>query len=260
MTQERISISELNPASYNPRKITKRGMERLVASVREHTAALADWDESDGYRLASTITVNVRGNRIVGGHQRIAAIVSLGQSWVHPDDITWVDVEPDSAEEKSLNISLNESSGDWDVEALDTMLHSIEESSKDLFDALSFSTIVEDTVKTVSKSVVSADVKDHLDFIVREVLEKHGTSVQNGFIYFCYKNRLHLVVLCNKVVYGLLKQLTEGLQRNNILINDYLESVILDSFDTVKWHVLRHVAEELYNDGEDGNLGSSGGC
>lgn len=256
MTTQYMSISDLNPASYNPRKITKRGMERLVASVREHTAALAGWAESDGFRLASTITINIQGNRIVGGHQRVEALRALGQAWVHPDDITWVDVLPDSPEEKSLNISLNESSGDWDMAALDSMLHSIEESGKELYDALSFSTIVEDTVTAVSKAVISADVKDHLDFIVREILEKHGDSVQNGFIFFCYKNRLHLIVLCNRVVYGLLKQLTEGLHRNNVLINDYLESVLLESFDTVKWHVLKHVAEELQDDREEFSLGA----
>ena len=59
------------------------------------------------------------------------------------------------------------------------------------------------------------------------------------------------MVLCNKVVYGLIKQLTEGLRRNNILINDYLESVILESFETVKWYVLKSVAEELYDGGDE---------
>lgn len=92
-----IKLEQLNEASYNPRTITDEAFKLLCASIRNHTDALADWDPEDGFRLASTITVNRTGNRIVGGHQR---------------------------KEKGLNIALNspDAAGDWDSEGLKILL------------------------------------------------------------------------------------------------------------------------------------------
>lgn len=102
-----IPISDLSPVSYNPRKIAQAELDLLAQSIVQHSSALQGWDVSDGYRLASTITVNVRGMRIVGGHQRIKALEQLGQDWVADADVTWVDLEPDSARERALNLALN---------------------------------------------------------------------------------------------------------------------------------------------------------
>lgn len=104
---DKIQLDALNPAPYNPRHITDEELARLVTSIREHTKAIADWDAAGGYRMASTITVNRQGDRIVGGHQRIKALRALGQDWIHEADITWVDLVPDSNEEMALNIALN---------------------------------------------------------------------------------------------------------------------------------------------------------
>jgi len=116
-----VQIATLNPAPYNPRTITAEALDGLAASIRNGTKHAADWDASQGYRLDTTITVNRQGRRIIGGHQRVKALLEkLGQPWVHKGDITWIDVEPDSPAEKGRNVALNSGliAGDWTPDVL----------------------------------------------------------------------------------------------------------------------------------------------
>lgn len=50
-------VGQLQPAPYNPRKISPEGLENLAASLRE-------------FGDLSGIVRNVRTDRLVGGHQR----------------------------------------------------------------------------------------------------------------------------------------------------------------------------------------------
>lgn len=116
-----ISLTDLNPAPYNPRSISDEALTGLAESIRHGTKLHAGWNAKDGYRLDSTVTVNKQGNRIVGGHQRVRALQEkLGQDWLHRDDITWIDCEPDGAAEKARNLALNNAAiqGEWTPEAL----------------------------------------------------------------------------------------------------------------------------------------------
>jgi DNA modification methylase len=147
----RIALSELAPAEYNPQVIEPDNMRRLQASIREHTNTLADWITSDGLRMATTITVNRNGNRIVGGHKRVEALRASGQDWIHAEDITWVDIVPGSATEKALNVALNnrEAQGDWDGEKLAQILGDIKLEAGEVYDGLE--------LDLLEASAVSAD-------------------------------------------------------------------------------------------------------
>lgn len=127
MAKERMALKDLVPLPWNPRAITEEELGRLENSIKGHTGDLADWDSGQGFRLVTTITVNKQGSRIVGGHQRVVALQRLGQDWIHRDDITWVDLKPNSAEEKALNIALNseDASGSWNYEMLSSALEDI---------------------------------------------------------------------------------------------------------------------------------------
>jgi len=134
----KVSLDTLQALSYNPRLITDIELERLKASIKEHTKAIPKKTRGEGYRLTTTVTVNVNGNRIVGGHQRIKALKSLGQDWIHVKDITWVDVKPDSSKEKSLNITLNSEryGGFWNQPKLDELLRGIKIDDEALYEKL----------------------------------------------------------------------------------------------------------------------------
>ncbi|MBN1517460.1 ParB N-terminal domain-containing protein [Candidatus Sumerlaeota bacterium] len=105
--QDKIALKDFSPVGYNPREIAPEAFEGLKASIREFTSTVQGWDAANGLRMVGTITVNVNGKRIIGGHQRIRALRELGQDWIHRDDVTWVEIEPDSPKEKALCVTLN---------------------------------------------------------------------------------------------------------------------------------------------------------
>ena len=148
-------LTKLKETNYNPRIITDEELENLKASIVKHTSAVSN---DDGYRLASTITVNKQGNRIIGGHQRVKALKALGQDWIHEDDITWVDIEPDSLKEKALNVSLNnqKSMGKFDDDKLKDVVKDIMEQNKLLFSDLNFGNldvkVVEEKLPEINNS------------------------------------------------------------------------------------------------------------
>lgn len=131
----RLQLSELSPVAYNPNVLSDDAMKKLVASVRENSATLANWDKKSGYRLATTITVNVNGNRVIGGWHRVKALRQLGQDWIHCSDITWIDVAPESAREKALNVQLNraDAQGKMDQAKLDLILSEVKIETPELF-------------------------------------------------------------------------------------------------------------------------------
>ncbi|MCM1167698.1 MAG: ParB N-terminal domain-containing protein [Ruminococcus sp.] len=106
MVQE-IKISELNPAPYNPRVELQPGMpewERLERSIKE-------------FGNTEPIVWNKQTGNVVGGHQRLAVLQSLGYETV-PCSV----VDLDEHEEKLLNVALNKIKGRWDFDKLERML------------------------------------------------------------------------------------------------------------------------------------------
>lgn len=132
--EKRIKLNELHTCEYNPRKIKKQALDRLIDSLRTHSAAAGGTDKD--IRLATTITVNRQENRIVGGHQRVEALKRMGASTISPENITWVDLPPSSPEEKALNISLNNDEAAGEFENLNLLLADIEREDEGLFDDL----------------------------------------------------------------------------------------------------------------------------
>lgn len=106
MVQE-IKIEELNPAPYNPRVELEPGMpewEKLERSIKE-------------FGNTEPIVWNKRTHNVVGGHQRLAVLKSLGYETV-PCSV----VDLDEHEEKLLNVALNKIKGRWDFDKLEKML------------------------------------------------------------------------------------------------------------------------------------------
>lgn len=99
---EMVPLEDLKGASWNPRSISAKAMEKLKASIRD-------------FGLPQPVIVNRRSEQIVGGHQRVEAVRQLGWEKV---PVTYVDLSDD--EERALNIALNnaELAGEWDMEKL----------------------------------------------------------------------------------------------------------------------------------------------
>ncbi len=99
-----VTISELNAAPYNPRKISADAFEQIKESIKR-------------FGLLGPIIVNSAQNRknvVVGGHQRMKAAKELGFEKI---PVLYVKI-PSEAKEKELNLRLNRNTGEWDFDLL----------------------------------------------------------------------------------------------------------------------------------------------
>ena len=86
---ERKKLSDLKPASYNPRVISVSAKTGLSASLEK-------------FGIVQPIVWNKRTGNIVGGHQRCKVLI---ESSVEETDVVVVDLSDE--EEIALNIALN---------------------------------------------------------------------------------------------------------------------------------------------------------
>ena len=93
-------IKDLKPAKYNPRQITKKQYSDLKESIKK-------------FGLVDPIIINQNGNVVVGGHQRLKICKELKHI-----DIECVVLDLNKEQERELNIRLNKSGGEWDMDIL----------------------------------------------------------------------------------------------------------------------------------------------
>jgi len=96
-------IKELNPAEYNPRKMTDKEAADLTESIKR-------------FGFAEPIIINEhpdRKNVIVGGHQRVEVAKRLGMS-----EVPCVFVSLPFEKEQELNLRLNKNLGSWNYDWL----------------------------------------------------------------------------------------------------------------------------------------------
>lgn len=117
MQIDRIDISQVNPAPYNPRKDLKPGdpqYEQLKRSI-----AIFDTVEP--------LVWNKRSGNLIGGHQRFKILKDRGDTTF---EVSVVDL--DDSHEKALNIALNKITGEWDIPKLKELLVDLDNGSFDL--------------------------------------------------------------------------------------------------------------------------------
>ncbi|RXF36022.1 chromosome partitioning protein ParB [Enterococcus faecalis] len=110
MNIEKMKLSELRPAEYNPRVELKPGMEeyeKLKQSILE-------------FGFVDPPIFNKRTGNLVGGHQRVTVAKDLGIGEI---EVSIVDLPIEK--EKALNIALNKISGQWDEDKLVELLEEL---------------------------------------------------------------------------------------------------------------------------------------
>ena len=126
MKKDTINITDINPADYNPRKISSEDYEKLTQSIKT-------------YGLVDPIIINLNDNTVIGGHQRYDVLMDMYMdneidkelSLLKLGDIGWVFTDDqlnvkDENFEKALNLSLNKISGEWDDDKLAVVLEDLE--------------------------------------------------------------------------------------------------------------------------------------
>lgn len=229
MVFEKIHITELKAAEYNPRKDLKPGdpeFEKLKRSL-----------EQFGY-VEPVIWNKTTGN-VVGGHQRLKVLQTLGYT-----EIDCVVVELDGEKEKALNIALNKISGDWDKDKLALLITDLQASDFDVsltgFDPAEIDDLFKDSTET----------KDD-DFDVEGELDKPCISAK-GDVWHLGRHRLicgdstqpetYDNLLCGKKVnliitdppYNVNYEGSAGKIKNDNLSDDAFYNFLYDAFSLMQ--------------------------
>ncbi|MFH6610059.1 site-specific DNA-methyltransferase [Streptococcus suis] len=163
-----IRLSELHPASYNPRKKLKKG-DKEYEKIKQSLLKF-------GY--VDPIIVN-KDLTVIGGHQRLTVLKDLDY-----ETAKCVIVDLSKEDEKALNIALNKITGQWDDQLLADLLLDLQESDFNL-DLTGFEP---PEIDAILSNVHDKDLSDD-DFDVEEELRK-PTFSKRGDIWQLGKHRV----------------------------------------------------------------------
>ena len=234
MNIQRIEISKLNPAKYNPRKDLKpedEEYQKIKKSLLEF-----------GYVAPIIINSDMT---VIGGHQRLKVLKELGF-----EEVECNVVDLDKTKEKTLNIALNKVAGEWDNDKLEELLAELKETDIDM-DITGFSF---DEMDDILKDITGSKEDD---FDLDEILEEIDEPVTKvGDIWILGNHRLMCgdstkkedveKLINNKVIdliitdppYNVDYEGVAGKIKNDHLENnqfyEFLESAFINMFDSIK--------------------------
>ena len=155
MQIKKAPVKDLVSPDWNPRQITNEELEKLKTSLEEF-----------GY--IEPIIINDVNNHVVGGNQRLRALIALGYDEV---DVVYVHIT-DINKEKACNVALNKISGDWDEDKLRVVLEDIELSPIDIkltgFDELELTELEVKEPVTVHEDEFNVEDEEDIEVNVKE--------------------------------------------------------------------------------------------
>ncbi|MFA6357396.1 MAG: DNA methyltransferase [Candidatus Omnitrophota bacterium] len=107
MERQKMAIEKLKFAPYNPRRMKKAVFEKLKENIRR-------------FKVYSPLIVNMRTWHVVGGNQRLRALLELGYT-----EVNVVSVDLSIEEEMALNLALNKLVGEFDNPSLPVIFQEI---------------------------------------------------------------------------------------------------------------------------------------
>ena len=168
MEIKELSLKELKPAAYNPRKKLKKG-DKEYEKIKQ---SLLKFGYVDPIIVNEDLTV-------IGGHQRLTVLKDLDY-----ETAKCVIVDLPKEDEKALNIALNKITGQWDDALLADLLLELQESDFNL-DLTGFEPPeIDDILSNVHDKELSED-----EFDVEEELKKPTVS-RRGDIWQLGKHRV----------------------------------------------------------------------
>lgn len=199
-----VSRSELKNAPYNPRTINAPNKKKLRKSLDDHG-------------LVETIVWNRRTGNIVGGHQRIEQLDALEKSKDYM--LTVAEIDVDDAEEKKLNIILNNQNlmGDYDLEGLESLLKDMPDVRDVGFDLTDMNLMFDDSelMQSLNAKSDSRAAREGIEGLQKikdfrkSQKEKMQDAVDNEFsLVLVFQNR---------------KQVDEFLEKNSLPLTRYVD-------------------------------------
>jgi len=164
MEIKELSLKELKPAAYNPRKKLKKG-DKEYEKIKQSLLKF-------GY--VDPIIVN-KDMTVIGGHQRLTVLKDLDY-----ETAKCVIVDLPKEDEKALNIALNKITGQWDDALLADLLLDLQESDFNL-DLTGFEPPeIDDILSNVHDKELSEDEFDVEEELKKPTVSRHGDIWQLG--------------------------------------------------------------------------------
>lgn len=164
MEIKELSLKELKPAAYNPRKKLKKG-DKEYEKIKK---SLLKFGYVDPIIVNEDLTV-------IGGHQRLTVLKDLDY-----ETAKCVIVDLPKEDEKALNIALNKITGQWDEALLADLLLDLQESDFNL-DLTGFEPPeIDDILSNVHDKELSEDEFDVEEELKKPTLSRHGDIWQLG--------------------------------------------------------------------------------
>ena len=164
MEIKELSLKELKPAAYNPRKKLKKG-DKEYEKIKQ---SLLKFGYVDPIIVNEDLTV-------IGGHQRLTVLKDLDY-----ETAKCVIVDLPKEDEKALNIALNKITGQWDEALLADLLLDLQESDFNL-DLTGFEPPeIDDILSNVHDKELSEDEFDVEEELKKPTLSRHGDIWQLG--------------------------------------------------------------------------------
>ena len=164
MEIKELSLKELKPAAYNPRKKLKNG-DKEYEKIKQSLLKF-------GY--VDPIIVN-KDMTVIGGHQRLTVLKDLDY-----ETAKCVIVDLPKEDEKALNIALNKITGQWDDTLLADLLLDLQESDFNL-DLTGFEPPeIDDILSNVHDKELSEDEFDVEEELKKPTVSRHGDVWQLG--------------------------------------------------------------------------------
>lgn len=164
MEIKELSLKELKPAAYNPRKKLKKG-DKEYEKIKQ---SLLKFGYVDPIIVNEDLTV-------IGGHQRLTVLKDLDY-----ENAKCVIVNLPKEDEKALNIALNKITGQWDEALLADLLLDLQESDFSL-DLTGFEPPeIDDILSNVHDKELSEDEFDVEEELKKPTVSRHGDIWQLG--------------------------------------------------------------------------------
>ena len=222
MQVEKVAISKLNPAKYNPRKDLKPGdteYEKLKRSMAEF-----------GY--VEPIIWNKRTGNIVGGHQRYKILKDIKYK-----EAECVIVDLDDNREKALNVALNKISGEFDIPLLTDLLKDLSANDFDV----SLTGFDENEISDLFSDADAKEGKDD-DYDVNKALEE-SAFVKQGDLWQIGKHRM----LCGDATNSEDLNKLMGDKKANLIVTDPPYNVNFESASGLKIKNDKQTSEKFYD-------------
>jgi ParB/RepB/Spo0J family partition protein len=247
--EQMVSVDKLEPNAWNPQVMEDAKFNELVEEIREdgfddaiHVVKHPDPDkESAGIYM------------IVDGEHRWQAARVLGIAEI---PCVVKDNWPDEKTQKIKTVRRNLLHGDLDRARFTKLAHSLNDVGipiKELPSVLGFSNEAEFREKFVAqerqreeqaqqraaKSAKEEEkresaVVNNLSFILNEIFSEYGDTVPQGFIFFCHKNKYHLLVQMDDKLEGLVESAVKYLRATGKNVNALLRRALDTEFDSIK--------------------------